>query len=38
VQRFAREFEKLMLIALMEAWDEEFDAPGVAATLARYAT
>jgi hypothetical protein len=35
VQRFAREFEKLMLIALMEAWDEDFDALGAAATLQR---
>ena len=35
VQRFGAEFEKLLLIALMEDWDEEFDAPGAAATLLR---
>lgn len=35
VQRFGREFEKLMLIALMEDWEEPFDAPGAAATLLR---
>ena len=37
VQRFAGEFEKLLLIALMEDWGEEFGAPDAAATLARYA-
>jgi WS/DGAT/MGAT family acyltransferase len=37
VQRFGREFEKLVLIALMENWDEDLDALGAAATLARYA-
>ena len=36
VRRFGEEFEKLMLIALMEDWDEEFDARGAAATLAKY--
>ena len=38
VQRFGAEFEKLVLIALMEDWDEEFDAPGAAATLAHFAS
>jgi WS/DGAT/MGAT family acyltransferase len=37
VQRFAGEFEKLLLIALMEDWGETFGAPDAAATLARYA-
>jgi WS/DGAT/MGAT family acyltransferase len=37
VQRFAGEFEKLLLIALMEDWDEEFGALDAAATLARFA-
>ncbi len=36
VRRFGEEFEKLMLIALMEDWNEEFDAMGAAATLAKY--
>jgi WS/DGAT/MGAT family acyltransferase len=36
VQRFAGEFEKLLLIALMEDWGEEFGAPDAAATLARH--
>jgi len=36
VQRFGEEFEKLMLIALMEDWEEEFDALGVAATLKQF--
>jgi diacylglycerol O-acyltransferase / wax synthase len=36
VERFGAEFEKLMLIALMEDWDDEFDAPGAAATLLHY--
>ena len=35
VQRFGREFEKLMLILLMEDWQDEFGAPDAAATLAR---
>jgi WS/DGAT/MGAT family acyltransferase len=35
VQRFGREFEKLVLIALMEDWDDEFGAGDAAATLAR---
>jgi WS/DGAT/MGAT family acyltransferase len=37
VRRFGAEFEKLVLIALMEDWDEDFDAHGAAATLARFA-
>ncbi|HEX7768584.1 MAG TPA: WS/DGAT domain-containing protein, partial [Dokdonella sp.] len=37
VQRFAAEFEKLLLIALMEDWAEDFGAPDAAATLARFA-
>ncbi|MET0225631.1 MAG: WS/DGAT domain-containing protein, partial [Dokdonella sp.] len=36
VQRFGTEFEKLMLIALMEEWDEEFGAEDAAATLGRH--
>ena len=36
VQRFAGEFEKLLLIALMEDWDDEFGAADAAATLGRY--
>jgi diacylglycerol O-acyltransferase len=35
VQRFGREFEKLVLIALMEDWDDELGADDAAATLAR---
>jgi len=35
VRRFGREFEKLLLIALMEDWDDEFGASDAAATLAR---
>ena len=35
VRRFGREFEKLVLIALMEDWDDEFGAGDAAATLAR---
>jgi len=35
VRRFGREFEKLVLIALMEDWDDEFGASDAAATLAR---
>jgi WS/DGAT/MGAT family acyltransferase len=35
VRRFAGEFEKLVLIALMEDWDDEFGAGDAAATLAR---
>ncbi|GAA0724367.1 wax ester/triacylglycerol synthase family O-acyltransferase [Dokdonella soli] len=37
VQRFAGEFEKLLLIALMEDWSEEIGAGDAAATLGRYA-
>jgi len=37
VQRFASEFEKLLLIALMEDWDEEIGAGDAAATMERYA-
>jgi len=37
VQRFDAEFEKLMLIALMEDWSEDFGAADAAATLGRYA-
>jgi WS/DGAT/MGAT family acyltransferase len=37
VQRFAAEFEKLMLIALMEDWDGDIAAADAAATLARHA-
>jgi hypothetical protein len=36
VQRFDEEFEKLMLIALMEDWSEDFGALDAAATLAKY--
>jgi hypothetical protein len=36
VQRFDAEFEKLVLIALMEDWAEGFDAAGAAATLKRH--
>ncbi|MCC6595126.1 MAG: DUF1298 domain-containing protein, partial [Rhodanobacteraceae bacterium] len=36
VARFGSEFEKLMLIAMMEDWDEEFGASDAASTLARY--
>jgi diacylglycerol O-acyltransferase len=36
VQRFAGEFEKLLLIALMEDWGEAFGAADAAATLARF--
>jgi WS/DGAT/MGAT family acyltransferase len=36
VQRFGSEFEKLLLIALMEDWDEEIGAGDAAATLERY--
>jgi WS/DGAT/MGAT family acyltransferase len=35
VQRFGREFEKLMLILLMEDWGDEVGASDAAATLAR---
>ena len=38
VRRFGAEFEKLVLIALMEDWDDELDACGAAATLARFAS
>jgi len=37
VGRFGEEFEKLMLIALMEDWEDGLDAAGAAATLKRYA-
>jgi WS/DGAT/MGAT family acyltransferase len=37
VQRFDAEFEKLVLIALMEDWSEDFGAPDAAATLAKFA-
>jgi len=37
VQRFAAEFEKLVLIALMEDWSDAFGADDAAATLARHA-
>ncbi len=36
VQRFGGEFEKLLLIALMEDWSEEIGAGDAAATLGRY--
>jgi len=36
VQRFGAEFEKLLLIALMEDWGEDFGAADAAATLGRY--
>jgi len=36
VRRFDAEFEKLMLVALMEDWSEEFGAADAAATLGRY--
>jgi len=36
VQRFGSEFEKLLLIALMEDWDEEIGAGDAAATLERF--
>jgi hypothetical protein len=36
VQRFDAEFEKLMLLALMEDWSEDFGAGDAAATLARH--
>ena len=35
VQRFGREFEKLVLIMLMEDWQDDFGAGDAAATLAR---
>jgi hypothetical protein len=37
VQRFDAEFEKLMLLALMEDWSDDFGASDAAATLARHA-
>ena len=37
VRRFGAEFEKLMLVALMEDWSEDFGAADAAATLGRYA-
>jgi WS/DGAT/MGAT family acyltransferase len=36
VQRFAREFEKLALITLMEDWDQSIGAQDAQATLQRY--
>jgi hypothetical protein len=36
-QRFAREVEKLTLIALMEDWESDIHAADAAATLKRYA-
>ena len=36
VQRFGGEFEKLLMIALMEDWGEEIGAGDAAATLGRY--
>jgi WS/DGAT/MGAT family acyltransferase len=36
-QRFGAEFEKLVLIALMEDWENGLDATGAAATLHRFA-
>ena len=36
-QRFAREVEKLTLIALMEDWEGDIHAPDAEATLRRYA-
>jgi diacylglycerol O-acyltransferase len=38
VRRFGEEFEKLMLIALMEDWEETLDSMGAAATLKRHLT
>jgi len=37
-QRFAAEFEKLLMITLMEDWDADIGASDAAATLARYQT
>ena len=37
VQRFDEEFEKLLLIALMEDWTDDIGAADAAATMARYA-
>ena len=36
VQRFDAEFEKLMLVAMMEDWSDDFGAGDAAATLARH--
>ena len=36
VRRFGDEFEKMMLIALMEDWENEFGAQDAAATLAKF--
>src|SRR4029079_11784222 len=38
VRRFGEEFEKLMLIALMEDWEEALDPMGAAATLKHHLT
>lgn len=37
VQRFAREFERLVLVSLMEDWDDEMSAGDAEATIRRYA-
>ncbi|HVT32803.1 MAG TPA: wax ester/triacylglycerol synthase family O-acyltransferase [Rhodanobacteraceae bacterium] len=37
-QRFGAEFEKLVLIALMEDWESDLDAADAAATLQRFAS
>ncbi len=36
-QRFAAEFEKLVMLVLMEDWDDDIEPAGAAATLQRYA-
>ena len=36
-RRFGDEFEKLVMLTLMEDWHDEIGAADVAATLARYA-
>jgi hypothetical protein len=36
IGRFAAEFEKLVLITLMEDWDDDITSSGAAATLAKY--
>lgn len=37
IRRFASEFEKLVLITLMEDWDADITSDGAATTLAKYA-
>ena len=37
IRRFAIEFEKLVLVTLMEDWDEAITAEGAAETIAKYA-